>query len=173
MRRHANVRAVGLRPRNLCFPDAERAGCHRRQQQPLREGVFWARRGLVSGGVFDHSTHEEDGPGTWEALAFPRRNSGVAESRCVVSGARRVGGCPCRRPTWASNKRPPRGRSLARGTGAAAEGGRESEGCIGALTSGNGVALGPDRAQAARGGVNFRREPCPTLRRWRPCHQDF
>jgi hypothetical protein len=40
-----------------------------------------ARRGLVSGGVFDHSTHEEDGPGTWEALASPRRNSGVAESR--------------------------------------------------------------------------------------------
>jgi hypothetical protein len=41
----------------------------------------WARRGLVSGGVFDHSTHEEDGPGTWEALASPRRNPGVAESR--------------------------------------------------------------------------------------------
>src|SRR6266478_7348611 len=74
MRRRANVRAVGLRPRNLCFPDAERAGFHRRQQQPLREGVFfsWARRGLVSGGVFDHSTHEEDGPVTWEALASPR-----------------------------------------------------------------------------------------------------
>jgi hypothetical protein len=31
--------------------------------------------------VFDHSTHEEDGPGTWEALASPRRKSGVAESR--------------------------------------------------------------------------------------------
>src|SRR5712691_9219167 len=26
----------------------------------------------VSGGVFDHGTHEEDGPGTWEALASPR-----------------------------------------------------------------------------------------------------
>ena len=26
----------------------------------------------VSGGVFDHGTHEEDGPVTWEALASPR-----------------------------------------------------------------------------------------------------
>ncbi len=28
--------------------------------------------GIVSGGVFDHGTHEEDGPGTWEALVSPR-----------------------------------------------------------------------------------------------------
>ncbi len=28
--------------------------------------------GVVSGGVFDHSTHEEDGPVTWEALVSPR-----------------------------------------------------------------------------------------------------
>jgi hypothetical protein len=27
---------------------------------------------MVSGGVFDHGTHEEDGPVTWEALASPR-----------------------------------------------------------------------------------------------------
>ncbi len=27
---------------------------------------------IVSGGVFDQSTHEEDGLGTWEALASPR-----------------------------------------------------------------------------------------------------
>jgi hypothetical protein len=27
---------------------------------------------MVSGGVFDHSTYEEDGPVTWEALASPR-----------------------------------------------------------------------------------------------------
>ena len=44
MRRHANVRAVGLRPRNLCVPDAERAGLHRRQQQPLRQ-VFLGEEG--------------------------------------------------------------------------------------------------------------------------------
>jgi len=35
--------------------------------------VNWARRGAVSGGVFDHSTYEEDGPVTWEALASPRQ----------------------------------------------------------------------------------------------------
>jgi len=27
---------------------------------------------IVSGGVHDHGTQEEDGPGTWEALASPR-----------------------------------------------------------------------------------------------------
>ncbi len=27
---------------------------------------------MVSGGVFDHGTHDEDGPVTWEALASPR-----------------------------------------------------------------------------------------------------
>jgi len=27
---------------------------------------------MVSGGVFDQGTHEEDGPVTWEALASPR-----------------------------------------------------------------------------------------------------
>jgi len=30
------------------------------------------KEGYVSGGVFDQSTHEEDGPVTWEALASPR-----------------------------------------------------------------------------------------------------
>ena len=34
--------------------------------------VDHGRGGAVSGGVFDHGTHEEDGPGTWEALASPR-----------------------------------------------------------------------------------------------------
>jgi hypothetical protein len=27
---------------------------------------------IVSGGVYDHGTQEEDGPGTWEALASLR-----------------------------------------------------------------------------------------------------
>jgi hypothetical protein len=27
---------------------------------------------MISGGVFAHSTYEEDGPVTWEALASPR-----------------------------------------------------------------------------------------------------
>ena len=37
--------------------------------------------GTVSGGVFDHGTHEEDGPGTWEALVAPWEHSGVTETR--------------------------------------------------------------------------------------------
>ena len=36
---------------------------------PLRQT---GEEGNVSGGVFDQSTHEEDGPVTWEALASPR-----------------------------------------------------------------------------------------------------
>ncbi len=37
--------------------------------------------GIVSGGVFDHGTQEEDGPGTWEALAFSSRATGDTEHR--------------------------------------------------------------------------------------------
>ena len=33
---------------------------------------FLGEEGMVSGGVFDHGTHEEDGPVTWAALASPR-----------------------------------------------------------------------------------------------------
>ena len=33
------------------------------------------------GGVFDHGTYEEDGPGTWEALVSPREKFGFTESR--------------------------------------------------------------------------------------------
>src|SRR2546429_1982596 len=56
----------------------------------------------------------------------------------------------------AQKKRPQRGRPPARGTGAVAKGGRESEGCIRAVTSGNGLVAGPGRAKAARVGVDFR-----------------
>jgi hypothetical protein len=45
------------------------------------ESFFWGEEGMVSGGVCDHGTHDEDGPVTWEALAAPRRHSGVTESR--------------------------------------------------------------------------------------------
>ncbi len=79
MRRHANVRAVGLRPRNLYAFRMPRV-------LEYIEGIngplhAWGEEGAVSGGVFDHSTYEEDGLVTWEALAFPRRNTGVSESR--------------------------------------------------------------------------------------------
>jgi hypothetical protein len=48
-------------------------------------------------------------------------------------------------------------------SGAVADGGRESEGGIRAWMLGNRGTPGPSRAQAARAGVNFRREPCPML----------
>jgi hypothetical protein len=37
--------------------------------------------GFAPDGVFDHGTHEEDGPGTWEALVSPREELGFTESR--------------------------------------------------------------------------------------------
>jgi hypothetical protein len=40
-----------------------------------------------------------------------------------------------------------------------ADGGRESEGCIGATTSGNGITPGPGRAKAPRVDVIFTRAP--------------
>ena len=79
-RRHASVRAVGLRPRNLCFPDAEGPVLLEGNNLPLRKR-YRGEEGGVSGGVFDHGTYEEDGPVTWEALASPRHIPGLAESR--------------------------------------------------------------------------------------------
>jgi hypothetical protein len=69
MRRPANVGAMGLRPRNLCFPDAEGPVLPEGSNKPLQE--LLGEEGVVSGGVFDHGTSEEDGPVTWEAS--PRR----------------------------------------------------------------------------------------------------
>ena len=103
---------------------------------------------MVSGGVFDHGTHEEDGPATWEALASPRHTPVLrrAGDESPTHGTLRAHGSSAQE---AQNKRPHRGRPLARGTGAVAEGGRESEGCIGALTSGNGM---PTRTRPSKGG---------------------
>src|SRR2546428_12996922 len=101
---------------------------------------------MVSGGVFDHGTHEEDGPVTWEALASPRlipvlrRAGDPSPTHDTLASARVVG-------LMAQNKRPHRGRPLVRGTGAVADGGRESEGCIRAVTSGNRITPGPGRAK--------------------------
>ena len=39
------------------------------------------------GGVLDHGTQEEDGPGTWEALAFLDNNRSYGESGDPFSGA--------------------------------------------------------------------------------------
>ncbi len=71
MRRHANVRAAGLRPRNLYSSRMPRVLIFLEGNNgPLHT---LGEEGAVSGGVFDRSTHEEDGLVTWEALASPRR----------------------------------------------------------------------------------------------------
>lgn len=65
MCRQTNVQAAGnAASKSLDFPDAEGVGLYRRQHpqsdRASREG---------SGGVVDWGMHEEDIPGTWEALA--------------------------------------------------------------------------------------------------------
>ena len=58
---------------------------------------FLGEEGMVSGGVFDHGTHEEDGPVTWEALASPRhipalrRAGDPSPTHDTLAGARVVG----------------------------------------------------------------------------------
>jgi hypothetical protein len=47
----------------------------------LRERCNAGEGRLAPGGVFDHGTHEEDGPGTWEALVVPWEDSGGTETR--------------------------------------------------------------------------------------------
>ncbi len=110
---------------------------------------------LAPGGVLDHGTQEEDGPGTWEALVLLDSFRSHGESGDPFSDAL----AHADRASSDKEKRPHRGRPLARETGAAADGARESEGCKVASTSGNGVAPGPGRAKAARVDASFRREP--------------
>ena len=80
---------------------------------------------VESGGVLHHGTYEEDGPVTWEALSLLGRfrlygrRAGYSSPKL----ARLQVHVPCRRDIR-QNKRLPRGRPLARGTEAAAEGGK-------------------------------------------------
>jgi len=72
MRRYANVRAMGhAAPKPIIFPEAEGPVLPEGNNTPLHTWRL-GEEGGVSGGVFDHGTDEEDGPGTWEALASPR-----------------------------------------------------------------------------------------------------
>jgi hypothetical protein len=110
---------------------------------------------LAPGGVSDHGTQEEDGPGTWEALVLLDMIRSHGESGDPFSDA----SAHADRVQGGEEKSPHRGRSLARETGAVADGARESEGCKVAVKSGNGVAPGPGRAKAARVDASFRRGP--------------
>jgi hypothetical protein len=82
-------------------------------------------RGEVeSGGVLHHGTHEEDGPVTWEALSLLGRSRSDGEPVIHLRNWR-VCRRTCRPPRHSAEQAPaPRGRPLARGTGAAAEGGK-------------------------------------------------
>ena len=42
--------------------------------------VEMGEENTVPGGVLDHGTQEEDGPATWETLAFPRVNRADGET---------------------------------------------------------------------------------------------
>jgi hypothetical protein len=63
-----------------------RGGCSHEKAIPGAEGIeepegFRGRSATgqgaaAPGGVFDHGTPEEDGPGTWEALVSPRMDPG-------------------------------------------------------------------------------------------------
>ena len=71
---------------------------------------FLGKEVMVSGGVFDHGTPEEDGPVTWEALASPgkipvlRRAGYLSPTHGTYADTRVVG-------LLAQNKRPHPGRS--------------------------------------------------------------
>ena len=81
-------------PNPLTFPDAQGAVF---PEGPNDLSVHVGQERPVSGGVFDSGTPEEDGPGTWEALACPRhlpvgRSAGdPSPTHDTVTGARVVG----------------------------------------------------------------------------------
>ena len=134
-------------PKPIAFPDAEGPVLPEGNNHPRRE-FFWARGAGIRRGVRP-----------WHARRGRPRNLGGPR---LSSTKPRLRGEPVtrlRRTTrWrahvssaaeAQKKRPQRGRPPARGTGAVAKGGRESEGCIRAVTSGNGM---PPRTRPSKGG---------------------
>ena len=99
--------------------------------------------------MLDHGTYEEDGSVTWEALSLLGR-SGLTESRLSISETGASAGARAgRRDTW-QNKRLPQ--EVGRWQGELEprpKEARESEGRIGALTSGN---LSATRTRPSKGG---------------------
>ena len=133
-------------------------------------------RGGGPGGVFDHGAREEDGPGTWEALAslekepVPRRPGDHSPTRPTF--AARTSNRPNQRVPRRTSARP-RVKSVRGTTGAGWMEARESKGRIRARKVGNARQSGATGAKAARAGESFRREPWPVHRRRGPCHRNF
>ena len=165
MRRYASLQAVAdgfvrykiLAPRGTGLPEGSSARDRKRGRDHRR-----------ASGVVSHGMRQEDGPVTREALSPPRSGSDNAERsvldlrRLYVREPRAVG----------QEKGSLRGKAKARGTGAAADGRRESEDRIRAMTSGNGVAPGAGRAKAVRVTMNARRDPWSVHRDRVPCHRN-
>ena len=104
---------------------------------------------IESGGVLHHGTQEEDGPVTWEALSLLGR-SGPTESRLSISETGAFAGARAGRQDIWQNKRLPQEVGRRRGEPKPRpKEARESEGCIGALTSGNLLAT---RTRPSKGG---------------------
>ena len=146
MRRYANVRAMGhAAPKPITFPDAQGA--------ELLEGynglsVQRARRGPYPAGcsTMARTKRTAQAPGRPSPLLDPSRSCGEP-----VTHLRRTTRCgrTCRRSSWAQNKRPHRGRPLARGTGAV---GRRRQGVGGLHRSDDVGERGNARTRPSTGG---------------------
>ena len=164
MRRYTKVWAVGLQPRNGSYLGAQGFICPEGSNARSRHGQ---RRGNRRGVRLRYATR-----GWFGKQGGPHPSSGNAVARRAgpkISKARTHAG---ERSMAAKNMilhrgTPPQGEPERRPMGL-----RESEGCIRAMTAGNGAAPGPGRAKVARVDVNFRRDPCPTHRRRAACHRN-
>ena len=79
MRSHASSWAVGNAATKTICPGCRGFDIPKAQTSSPQQGEGDA----APGGVYDHGTQQEDGPGTWEAHA-PPGSSGVTETRTIT-----------------------------------------------------------------------------------------
>ncbi len=146
MRRQANVRAVGLRPRNLYPSRMPRVLEYIEGNNGLcvsGQGGAHIRRGVRPQHARRGRSRNLGGPRlSSKKPSVERRADDPSPTHDTFADARVVG--LTRRRTRVRHE----GGHSARGTRAVADGGRESAGGKGAMTPGNGLAPGPGRAQA-------------------------
>ena len=70
MRRRASVWAVGKAATKIMSSRVPRGSL---SSKATAVSPQQGRGQTAPGGVYDHGTQQEDGPGTWEARAFPRQ----------------------------------------------------------------------------------------------------
>lgn len=143
--------AVGMQPRKFSHPGAQGFGSLE-GSSALSDAGEGVEEWVQPAGYTTMARVQEDGPVIWEAHVSPREGPGCGDPANKCSGGRaHVGACVARTRTSVHL----RGSASSRGTRGACEGAWESEGRIGAMTSGNGLAPGPGRAKAARADVSF------------------